>query len=281
MKKSGCIYIMTNPSFQEWVKIGYADDVEKRLADLNGSSAVPFSFRLYATLDVDERLSDCKYLHKLLDMVNSELRSVEKDEDGKVKRRREFFCIPPEDAYEILECIAGFSHGRLVRYDPSKEQKDEDKTADRAHAKFQATVDARLLFWAQFIEHTRTNQEYVKLFPGSRKPTKDHWYDLPIGTSRAHIALTINTRQNGIAVELYIPRDKKFYNELQVHSEEINAAVCPDLEWQPLEEKDASRIILRKEMGDFRQFDDAKRKLAFEWLSSTAILFKRTFSRYI
>jgi len=53
------------------------------------------------------------------------------------------------------------------------------------------------------------------------------------------------------------------------------------LEWQPLQEKDASRIILRREMGDFRQFDDAKRKLAFEWLSSTAILFKRTFSRYI
>ena len=28
----GYIYILTNPSFPQYVKIGYADDVEKRLA---------------------------------------------------------------------------------------------------------------------------------------------------------------------------------------------------------------------------------------------------------
>ena len=31
----GIIYILTNPSFPEFVKIGYADDLEKRLAQLN------------------------------------------------------------------------------------------------------------------------------------------------------------------------------------------------------------------------------------------------------
>ena len=34
MEKAGVIYILTNPSFPEYVKIGYADDVEKRLAQL-------------------------------------------------------------------------------------------------------------------------------------------------------------------------------------------------------------------------------------------------------
>ena len=28
--KQGVIYILTNPSFKDWVKIGYADDVEER-----------------------------------------------------------------------------------------------------------------------------------------------------------------------------------------------------------------------------------------------------------
>ena len=44
---AGYIYIMTNPSFPEYVKIGYATDVEQRLDELNRSTAVPFAFRIY------------------------------------------------------------------------------------------------------------------------------------------------------------------------------------------------------------------------------------------
>ena len=29
MDKTGVIYILTNPSFPEYVKIGYADDIDK------------------------------------------------------------------------------------------------------------------------------------------------------------------------------------------------------------------------------------------------------------
>lgn len=49
----GYIYIMTNPSFEEYVKIGYAKDVKQRLDELNHSSAVPFAFRVYATYEAD------------------------------------------------------------------------------------------------------------------------------------------------------------------------------------------------------------------------------------
>lgn len=42
---AGYIYILTNPSFPEYVKIGYADDVEKRLAQLNRSECIPFLFK--------------------------------------------------------------------------------------------------------------------------------------------------------------------------------------------------------------------------------------------
>ena len=34
MENKGVIYILTNPSFPEYVKIGYADDVKKRLGIL-------------------------------------------------------------------------------------------------------------------------------------------------------------------------------------------------------------------------------------------------------
>ena len=47
-EKCGVIYILTNPSFPEYIKIGYADDVELRVKQLNNSEAVPFSFHIYS-----------------------------------------------------------------------------------------------------------------------------------------------------------------------------------------------------------------------------------------
>ena len=53
MDKTGVIYILTNPSFPEYVKIGYADDIDKRLQQLNRSERIPFAFRVYATYEVN------------------------------------------------------------------------------------------------------------------------------------------------------------------------------------------------------------------------------------
>ena len=60
MVQKGVIYILTNPSFPQYVKIGYADDVQKRLQQLNRSECTPFAFRIYATYEVDARLDDLK-----------------------------------------------------------------------------------------------------------------------------------------------------------------------------------------------------------------------------
>lgn len=54
----GYIYILTNPSFPNYVKLGYADDVEKRVKELNRSECTPFAFRIYATYKVHSRLKD-------------------------------------------------------------------------------------------------------------------------------------------------------------------------------------------------------------------------------
>ncbi len=124
----GYIYILTNPSFKEYVKIGYATDVKQRLDELNRSSAVPFAFRVYATYEVDSALSD-KKLHSILDKLNPELRSME-EVDGK-KRIREFYAMTPEDAYSILEAIAeinGYRH-RLKKWKATAEERKDEEMA--------------------------------------------------------------------------------------------------------------------------------------------------------
>lgn len=124
----GYIYILTNPSFPEYVKIGYAADVKQRLEELNRSTAVPFAFRVYATYEVDSALSD-KKLHTILDKLNPELRSRE-EIDGK-KRIREFYAMTPEDAYSILEAIAeinGYKH-RLKKWKATAAEQWDENTA--------------------------------------------------------------------------------------------------------------------------------------------------------
>ena len=102
-KSQGVIYILTNPSFPDYVKIGYADDVNKRLKELNRSECIPFAFRLYAYYEVPQRLTD-KKLHELIDMINPDLRAIE-EFDGK-RRTREFYNMASEKAYKILQAIA-------------------------------------------------------------------------------------------------------------------------------------------------------------------------------
>lgn len=74
--KKGVIYILTNPSFPDYVKIGCADDIDKRLKQLNRSECIPFAFRVYATYEVNSRLSDLK-LHAIIDKLNPDLRSID------------------------------------------------------------------------------------------------------------------------------------------------------------------------------------------------------------
>ncbi|WP_041137881.1 GIY-YIG nuclease family protein [Beduini massiliensis] len=125
---NGYIYILTNPSFKEYVKIGYADDVQKRLNQLNRSECIPFAFRIYAIYEVEMRLSD-KKIHSIIDKLNPNLRSIETFA-GK-KRVREFYAMSPEDAYSILEAMAEI-HGRtdkLMLVQPSDYEEDEEEIA--------------------------------------------------------------------------------------------------------------------------------------------------------
>lgn len=125
----GYIYILTNPSFPEYVKIGYAEDVERRLRELNRSECIPFAFRVYATYEVNSALSD-KKVHEIIDRLNPDLRSID-TLDGK-ERKREFYAMSPEDAYNLLESIAEINglSDKLVLVKPKNHEVEAIKLAE-------------------------------------------------------------------------------------------------------------------------------------------------------
>ena len=127
------IYILTNPSFRDYVKIGYSDDIERRLEELNRSECIPFAFRIYAVYEVEQRLSD-KKIHEIIDTLNPDLRSVE-NYNGRV-RIREFYAMSPEKAYTILSSIATISgqQDKLHLIVPSAEEEQDSEMAERIEA---------------------------------------------------------------------------------------------------------------------------------------------------
>ena len=129
-KKSGVIYILTNPSFPEYVKIGYADNLEKRMDQLNRSECLPYAFRAYAVYETPSRITDLK-LHNLIDSLNPDLRSVE-EFDGK-QRKREFYAMSPQEAYSLLSCIAEIS-GTTDRLKLMKPEGHEVRDEEEAKA---------------------------------------------------------------------------------------------------------------------------------------------------
>lgn len=127
----GYIYILKNPSFPDYIKIGYADDVFNRLKQLNDKSAVPFAFRLYAYYKVNHRLED-KTVHEIIDKLNPSLRAKD-NIDGK-ERKREFFEMSAEDAYDLLYCIAKINglEDNLVLVEPTaREMADEEEAVTK------------------------------------------------------------------------------------------------------------------------------------------------------
>ncbi len=140
---AGYVYIMTNPSFEEYVKIGYADDVEKRLRDLNKSECISYAFRLYATYGAHNRLDDIK-IHSMLDRINPELRCIDTF-NGK-PRKKEFYAMKKETALEIFSTIAELSGTTeyLKVYEQSDDEGKDEEEAELVRVRRKVRVLPRM-----------------------------------------------------------------------------------------------------------------------------------------
>lgn len=105
----------------------------------------------------------------------------------------------------------------------------------------------RLIFWNRFNEVLILRNKPFNV----RKATTDHWYSVALGTSEAHIEVTLVNKTNSIGIEVYIRENKNLFDKLFTVSEEIENELGFSVDWQRLDNKKASRIIYYIEGLDF------------------------------
>ena len=132
----------------------------------------------------------------------------------------------------------------------------------------------QLDFWTEFKKYGKENNSKLRF----RKPFPQHWYDISIGDSRAHLALSTDTRNNEIRCEFYIPDNKELFNQLESHKPEIESLLDYELEWMYLEGKKASRI----KATAFANFSKAEKwNEYFAWALEVAENFQKIFQSFL
>lgn len=133
----------------------------------------------------------------------------------------------------------------------------------------------RLEFWNQF---NNVLVERGKPF-NVRKATTDHWYNVAIGTSDAHIDITLVNKDSVIGVELYITDNKELFDKLYQRKDEIENDLGFKLDWRRLNNSKASRIVTFIKGLNFDNHSNYN-----ELMNKTidlAVLMRDTFKKYI
>ena len=130
----------------------------------------------------------------------------------------------------------------------------------------------QLEFWENFKDFVRATDKAIRL--QSSRP--QHWFDVSMGSSEAHVALTVNTREDLIGCEVYINKNKDLYNflverKLQIENEIGEVAIWVDA-------AKASRIKISKKVNGI--FNESEAKDNFDWLYKKTILFQNTFLKH-
>ena len=128
-------------------------------------------------------------------------------------------------------------------------------------------------FWDSLKDYAKINYPQIR----TQKSHPQHWSNISIGSSQAHICLSINSRENLFTAEIWIGDNKDFYHNLAEHKQEIESELGEKLEWVELPEKKASRIKISTP-GDLESRD--KWDGYFEWLLGQAEKFQKVFPKY-
>lgn len=155
----------------------------------------------------------------------------------------------------------------LETVDKNKKQNNPAYNSEENHP--------QLKFWIEFDKFLHNKEPTLKRTAIPRRG--QYYYNIVSLCSSYYIALTIHLKENKLGCQVYIPNSKKIFDVFYSKRHQIETQIKKNngdvLEWQRLNEKKASRIIL------FHTFNFEKQSKidAFEWLLQMTKEFKNIF----
>lgn len=166
----------------------------------------------------------------------------------------------PAPKFEVIERPNDF-----IKLSKSKNGKNE----------MSKTQSARLEFWTMFNDVVAERGKPFNI----RKASTDHWYDVSIGTSGAHISITLVNKEGAVGVEFYISDDKELFDRLLGHKREIEENIGATLDWQRLDKRKASRILYKIPGLNFE--DHSNYHMLMNQIIDWVLRFRSEFKRFI
>ena len=123
---SKIVYILTNQSMPDTIKIGITDNLESRMKQLDNTST-PLPFECYYAVEVEDAKAIEKKIHEGLD-------------DKRIRQSREFFNATPEQAKALLE-IAELMGGKNITPTEDIVETAQDKQALDNERKRRGNID--------------------------------------------------------------------------------------------------------------------------------------------
>lgn len=131
----------------------------------------------------------------------------------------------PAPKFEIVEKPNGF-----IKY-----SKGNKSTGEISKAQAE-----RLAFWTMFNDVLEAKHNPIN----QTKATVDHWRNVAIGTSEACVSINLVNKESCIVIDLYIYNNKDLFDKLYLQKTAIEDELGLVLDWQRLDNKDASRVKL-------------------------------------
>lgn len=133
----------------------------------------------------------------------------------------------------------------------------------------------RLEFWNRFNEIVIDRGKPFNV----RKATTDHWYDVALGTSDAHVSINLVNKESVVCIDLYINDNKELFDSLYSKKDIIENDLGFKLIWDRIDNGKASRIkynIKGLNYDNHSNYDELMNKVI-----DIAVKMRDTFKKYI